>query len=600
MYGSEMQVGLRIVLRGQTGAVRALNEIRGGVKSLGDQARTLWHELNGFSVASQLAGMAGGTYALKNAMEANLAFERGLLEMKQNAGMTYAQMAEMRKKFMDGADDALQTPQAMMEGGKAFARAGEKFDQVAIKTQEAARAATVFRATVEEIANMDFDITDKLKIDPKRLGAVHNMLYYHGNAGRFEAPQLARQAPELFNAVAAVGVGGERGLNFTGALTQVLMKYASVNDPGKVATLMQQGLGHIVSPHYVKGLSKFGIDIKKFAPGGKFTGEGGVDGLLGLADAMKAKGLQDPFKLGQAGFADQETNKFFRALMQYSEQIRSEMRAADATASKDQISIDLKEIKEANFGKIKAAEIEVAKMKLSELVTGGTGAFASAAKWAGENKGDAAALTAGLLIAARMLFRQMSGGKGDLKGIPGLPGVGGVQHVFVTNWPKGLLAPGEDLKQKRDQRSGNTTATGAGGSSGGAKPGWKGRVGKFGQGLKGAFKWTAPLALGLGAWEAFDVSQNPDLADAARKTEYSKIFGGTTGSLTGAAIGGGIGALFGGFGAVPGAMIGGALGDWAGREIGGGEFVIHNVLNIDGREVAKAVNKQNINDSRRQ
>ena len=598
MSGREMVFGLRLELRGHRAVIQGLNETRSGIKGIGDQARSLWRELNGFSIAGQLAGLAGGTYALKNAMEANLAFERGLLEMKHNAGMTYAQLAEMRKKFIDGAADALQTPQEMMEGGRAFARAGETFDQIAIKTLEAARAATVFRATVEEIANMDFDITDKLKIDPRRLSGVHNMLYYHGNAGRFEAPQLARQAPELFNAVAAVGIGGERGLNFTGALTQVLMKFASVNDPGKVATLMQQGLGHIVSPHYVQGLAKFGIDIKKYAPGGKFYGEGGVDGLLALADAMKAKGLQDPFQLGKAGFADQETNKFFRALMQYTDNIRAEMKAAEAAAGKDQISIDLAEMKEANFGKIKAAEIEVAKMKLSELVTGGTGTFAKLAKWAGDNKGDAAALGVGLLMAWRMIFKNMSGGKGG-PNVPGFPGAGGVQHVFVTNWPKGLLGPGEDLKQKRDQRSGNNTAAGVGGGSGGGGGGgWKGKVGQFGKGLKSAFKWTAPFALGLGAWDAFDVSQNPDLNDAARMTEYGRIGGSTAGGLTGAAIGGGIGSLFGGFGAIPGAFIGGAVGDWAGGR--GGKIVIENILHIDGREVARSVNKHNAEDGRRQ
>jgi outer membrane lipoprotein SlyB len=109
-----------------------------------------------------------------------------------------------------------------------------------------------------------------------------------------------------------------------------------------------------------------------------------------------------------------------------------------------------------------------------------------------------------------------------------------------------------------------------------------------------------PFALGLGAWEAYDVSQNPDLTDAARKAEYARIGGGTTGGLTGAAIGGGIGALFGGFGAVPGAFIGGTLGDWAGRELAGSKIVIENILHLDGREVARSVNEQNSRDGRRQ
>lgn len=417
--------------------------------------RNAWQDLNGFSMASKLLVAAGGMGLARDTLTASLNFEKSLLEMKQNANMTVTQAAELRALALSAAKDALQTPDEMLQGMKAFARAGEKFENIRVKAVEAAKAATVFRASVEEIANMDFDITDKLKIDPKRLKEVHNMLYYHGNAGRFEAPQLAKQAPELFNAVAGVGVGGERGLNFTGALTQVLMKYASVSEPGKVSTLMQQGLGHIVSPHYVKGLAKVGIDVQKFAPGGKFAGEGGVDGLLALADAMKAKGLQDPFKLGKAGFADQETIKFFRALMQYTDQIRGEMRAADNAAKNDQIGTDHAEMSRSNFGNVKKAQIEFDKAQLGEGAQKGVSAWSNLAGKVAEEPGKYAGAAAGLVglgLAVRYSRNRRGRLAGEAAGAAeggGLPGVGGVQQVFVTNWPGGMLSPGEALKQKR-------------------------------------------------------------------------------------------------------------------------------------------------------
>lgn len=428
--------------------------------AIGQSVRNAWKDLNGFSMASKLLVAAGGMGLARDTLTANLNFEKSMLEMKQNANMTVTQAAELRALALSAAKETLQTPDEMLQGMKAFARAGEKFEDIRVKAVEAAKAATVFRASVEEIANMDFDITDKLKIDPKRLKDVHNMLYYHGNAGRFEAPQLARQAPELFNAVAGVGIGGERGLNFTGALTQVLMKYATVNEPGKVSTLMQQGLGHIVSTHYVKGLAKYGIDVQKFAPRGKFYGEGGVDGLLGLADAMKAKGLQDPFKLAKAGFADQETNKFFRALMQYTDQIRVEMRAADNAAQNDQIGTDHKEMSQSNFGKVKKSQIEFDKAQLGETAQKGVSIWGNMAGKVAEDPGKYAGAAAGV-VAAGLALRynrnrkaRLAGEAGSAAEGGGLPGGGGVQQVFVTNWPGGLLAPGEALKQKRSNLPG--------------------------------------------------------------------------------------------------------------------------------------------------
>lgn len=462
------------------------------------EVKQLWSDFNGFSTATKLFAAAGGLAAVRNTLSSNLDFERDILEMKQNSGMLSAQAAELRLLAITAAEGALQTPQEIMRGMKAFARAGEKFDDIKIKTVAAARAATAFRSSVEEIANMDFDITDKLKVDPAKLDYVHNMLYYHGNAGRFEAPQLARQAPELFNAVGAVGIRGERGLNFTGALTQVLMKYASVSEPGKVSTLMQQGLGHIVSPHYVQGLQKFGIDIKKFAPGGKFSGEGGVDGLLALADEMKKKGLEDPFKLGQAGFADQETNKFFRALMQYSDSIRSEMAAADKSAAKDQISADLGEIRQANFGKIKAAEIQVEKLKLSEGASQATsfvGGMADKLANDPDMMAKGALGLGGLYLLNRARRNRNARIKDGAGGIAEAAGaVGGVQQVFVTNWPAGMLGPGEALKQKRNNAPGGTPVPGE--NTGGPAP--KGKLAKAGG---AALKAGGGLLAAAGGWE---------------------------------------------------------------------------------------------------
>jgi len=153
-------------------SVRGLGAIRSEVKLL--QA-----DFNGLSAATKLFNVSGGFSAVRNTLKTNFSFERDILELKQNSGMLKEHADELRRLAISSADSALQTPQEILAGMKEFARSGEQFEGIKAKVVEAARAATVFRTSVEEIASMDFDLTDKLNIDPSRLNRAHNMLYYH-------------------------------------------------------------------------------------------------------------------------------------------------------------------------------------------------------------------------------------------------------------------------------------------------------------------------------------------------------------------------------------------------------------------------------------
>ena len=526
--------------------------------------RSLHSELNGLSEISKLVATLGGLSIARDVFRSNLNFERDVIEMKQNAQMTMSQAKEIRQLSIDAAEGTLQTPQEVLSAAKAFARAGETFEDIKVKTIEAARAATVFRSTAEEIANMDFDITDKLKVDPKRLKDVHNMLYYHGNAGRFEAPKMAQFAPELFNAVANIGVGGERGLNFTGALTQVLMKSASINEPGKVKTLMEQGLSHITDGSYVKNLKKAtGINVKKYAPGGKFYGEGGVDGLLDLADAMKKKGLNDPFKLNAAGFKDTETVKFWRSLMQYSDQIRAEMKKGESAAKNDQIAVDIAEMKEANFGKIKAAEISVEKLKLSDDAVKATSKTADLAKWAGENPGKAAAAGIAATIAGKWAWG---------KGLP-----------RMMEWlGKSFTSSAREIPPRPPMKV-NTAGAPVNRAE---MQEWERLYGKAASQakpslVKGAGRVLSAAAIGYAGYEAWQIAHDEQLTQRQKNIAYSGVAGGAAGGLAGgwggaaagAAIGTallpGIGTVIGGLlGGLGGGLLGGYFGDKAGSAAG--------------------------------
>ncbi len=80
-----------------------------------------------------------------------------------------------------------------------------------------------------------------------------------------------------------------------------------------------------------------------------------------------------------------------------------------------------------------------------------------------------------------------------------------------------------------------------------------------------------PLAVGLSAYEAYQVSQDEALSSEQKTTEYSKIGGKTVGALAGAKAGAVLGAIGGPVGSVIGGLLGGIGGFFLGEK--GGEIV---------------------------
>lgn len=102
--------------------------------------------------------------------------------------------------------------------------------------------------------------------------------------------------------------------------------------------------------------------------------------------------------------------------------------------------------------------------------------------------------------------------------------------------------------------------------------------GGFLQGAKsiGAKALGAPLTVGIGAYEAYNVSKDEKLSPEQKTIEYSKIGGKTAGALAGAKAGAMIGAIGGPIGAAIGGVIGGIGGYFLGEK--GGE-VVGDVIN---------------------
>lgn len=410
-------------------------------------ASKVWGAIGGMSNAARLIGVGAGIGIAKSVIDDNLALEKTLMKLRFNAQMTTKELAEMRKTAMDLSKPGLVTPLEVAMVELRLATAGLKIESIRELTPAITRAAPVFEAPANEIADLVFDQASKLGIKNERIPQMLDMLYYHATSGRFETMDMARNAPQLMNAGAMVGMTGENGLNFMGALTQRMMRNATVSIPSEVATLVQHGLGHITQRHYVKKLKKFGIDVPSyFNEKGEFKGEGGVEGIVALTRKMIAKGMENPFKLSKAGFRDQYTRTFWLEMMRavkaddsdkHPNLLKMMERGKEAMES-GQIAKNLEVWKESNYGKIKSAQIEIAKAKVSDGAQTATGWVGDAAQHFSENPLATAGGAAAAIIGGRMLMNRLGGRGGAVA--QAAAGMAGDMKVFVTNWPGEMKA----------------------------------------------------------------------------------------------------------------------------------------------------------------
>ncbi|MDP2805515.1 MAG: hypothetical protein Q8O24_06185, partial [Gallionellaceae bacterium] len=130
-----LEIALSLLLKGQQAVISGVRAVGRGISGMGDTARgatgemkRLYEAANGFSTASKLIGLAGGTALLKNTEDTVLAFQRLQLELKQTAGLTKEQVAQISNYSKESAAAMLSTPTQMMAGAVALANAGMKFE----------------------------------------------------------------------------------------------------------------------------------------------------------------------------------------------------------------------------------------------------------------------------------------------------------------------------------------------------------------------------------------------------------------------------------------------------------------------------------------
>jgi len=518
--------------------------------------------------------------------------------------------ATLSKTVIDTSRDTGMARNQVAEVVNALVGAGMELDKALAYAPTAAKFAVGQGSDGAETAKMINALGQNAKItDPEMMQKALEAIAYQGQAGSFEAADMARWFPELLAGMGKLGITGMDSVTQLGSMLQVQMKTAGGSD--EAANNLKNWMEKIGSNDTVAAYKKAGIDYQGSMNTGLQNGKSTLESSFALAqkyieatdpkkaaemakataaiskesDPEKAKAmiasLESALRTGDL-FADMQVKGALTAYMQNKDLYdKLKKESASATGILDK---NLEERRQSSAQKqsemVQSLDdsmraIGDAMRPVTDAVVDGIGSVARGlAKLSDESPRLVSAIglaTAGILglstamSGLKMAKGLMNIGRGSLMGNPNIP-----QKVIVTNLPAGGAGGGLDGADV-DAGDGKKDKGGKGKAKGGRGFG-------RGMGIGSAVKGTAVLAVADAGYKAYDTYQNAETQD--EKAEgYGSAAGGLAGTLAGAAAGAAIGSVVPVIGTAIGALIGGVLGNMSGDSLGG--FVGKSLFGAD-------------------
>ena len=276
----------------------------------------------GTTIARPIAG------SLKDAAE----YESVMTDIAQKANLSREQARKMGIGLLAAARAANQLPEDLQKGVDTLAGFGLTPQQGVAMIAPIGRAATAYKAEIDDLARASFAATDNLKVPIKQTSRVLDIMAQAGKDGAFEVKDMAAHFPELTASLQSLGSKGTPAVADLAAALQITRKGAG--DSAAAANNLQNLLAKATSGDTIKNFKKFGIDIPKALKKAVADGRSPIEELVELT--RKATG-GDQAKLSSL-FGDMQVQQALRPLLtnmvEY-RKIRSQALAANGVVEKD-------------------------------------------------------------------------------------------------------------------------------------------------------------------------------------------------------------------------------------------------------------------------
>lgn len=509
--------------------------------------------------------------------------------------------SQMSKTIIGTSRDTGMARNQVAEVVNALVGAGMELDKAMSYAPVAAKFAIGQGSDGGETARMINALGQNAKIsDPAVMQKALEAIAYQGQAGSFEAADMARWFPELLAGMGKIGITGMDAVTQLGSMLQVQMKTAGGAD--EAANNLKNWMEKIGSGETVKAYKDAGIDYQGSMNTGLQNGKSTLESSFELAqkyiaatdpkkaaamaaatakisketDPEKAKAmiasLEQALRTGDL-FADMQVKGALTAFMQNKELYAQLKRdSADATGILDKNLAERRQASAQKWAEM-AQGMDDAMRAIGDALRPVTDKVADGLAYVSQglaklsDESPRVVMGIGAAVAAVIAFQTAMGGfkiakglanlgRGTLMGNPNIP-----QKVIVTNMPMGGAGGGGlgDLDDTGVKDGKDRKGKGKGGARGSRSPG---------RGLGVNLRGPAVLALIDAGFKAKDTYDNAETQD--EKAEgYGAAAGSFAGTLAGAAAGAAIGSAVPVIGTIVGGLIGGWLGSMGGDALGG-------------------------------
>lgn len=288
---------------------RSMQTLSGRIKSMAATQAAIATRLQG-----QMLGAVAAGYSLQRALAAPISiaseFETAMLDIGQKADLSDASIKSLGERIRALAPQINQASSEVAKGIDTLVGFGLDPDRAETLIGPIGRAATAYRASIDDLAKAGFSALDNLKVKAEDFGKALDVMAQSGKEGAFEIKDMAGEFPALTAAAQALKMEGVTAIGRLTAALQIARKGAAngAEAATNTANLMQK----IISPETTKKFTKLGVDIRKEL---KKTQDAGGD-VFEMIAAQTDKALKgDLSKLGDI-FEDAQVQKFLRPLMQ--------------------------------------------------------------------------------------------------------------------------------------------------------------------------------------------------------------------------------------------------------------------------------------------
>jgi TP901 family phage tail tape measure protein len=322
---------VRNSLRGIAGDMKSLSGARIGltkqIEEMGRRASEARSKLLALGTTGLIAG-----YGLAKVVKPATSFETVMLDIAQKANLTDAAMKSLGARIVGIGPKVNRSTSEVAKGVDFLLGMGMDIEKAMTITPSIGKAATAYRAQIEDLSKASFSVIDNMKVLPEQMRKTLDVMTQAGLEGGFELKDMAREFPSLTASAEALGIKGVAGVAKLAAALQIARKGAA--DGSEAATNTANLMQKIISPETTKKFKKVGIDIRKEL---KKTQDAGGDPFVMVAELVKKATKGDIAKIGDF-FEDAQVQKFLRPLIAQLDEykrIRDKAGAADGVVDQD-------------------------------------------------------------------------------------------------------------------------------------------------------------------------------------------------------------------------------------------------------------------------